>query len=52
MNVHGNEVVDILLTTINKVCPATKEQCDTLMKAMNDAGYEWDTKNKELKNKD
>ena len=29
--------------------PATKEQRDTLMKAMNDAGYEWDTEKKELK---
>lgn len=29
--------------------PATKEQRDTLMKAMNDAGYEWDAENKELK---
>ena len=29
--------------------PATKEQRDTLMKAMNDAGYEWDTDKKVLK---
>lgn len=29
--------------------PATKEQRDTLMKAMNDARYEWDMKKKELK---
>ena len=29
--------------------PATKEQRDTLMKAMNDAGYEWDAEKKELK---
>lgn len=28
--------------------PATKKQRDTLMKAMNDAGYEWDMKKKEL----
>ena len=28
--------------------PATKEQRDTIMKAMNDAGYEWDSKNKKL----
>lgn len=28
---------------------ATREQRDTLMKAMNDAGYEWDTEKKELK---
>ena len=48
-NFHSKEVTDILLTTTNKVCPATKEQRDTLMKAMNDAGYEWDAENKELK---
>ena len=35
--------------TGKKVYPATKEQRDTLMKAMNDAGYEWDAENKELK---
>lgn len=29
--------------------PATKEQRDTLMKAMTDAGYEWDAEKKELK---
>ena len=29
--------------------PSTKEQRDTLMKAMNDAGYEWDAEKKELK---
>lgn len=28
--------------------PATKEQRDALIKAMNDAGYEWDTEKKEL----
>lgn len=49
-NFHSKEVIDILLTTRNKVCPATKEQRDALMKAMNDAGYEWDAENKELKN--
>lgn len=48
-NFHGKEVIDILLTTTNKVCPATKEQCNALMKAMNDAGYEWDAEKKELK---
>ena len=31
--------------------PATKEQCDALIKAINDAGYEWDTEKKELKKK-
>ena len=29
--------------------PATKEQRDTLMKAMADAGYEWDAEKKEVK---
>ena len=29
--------------------PATKEQRDILMKAMNDAGYKWDAEKKELK---
>ncbi len=50
-NFHSKEVIDILLTTRNKVCPATKEQRDALMKAMNDAGYEWDGEKKELKKK-
>lgn len=31
--------------------PATKEQRDSFMKAMNDAGYEWDIKKKELNKK-
>ena len=31
--------------------PATKEQHETFMKAMNDAGYEWDLEKKELKKK-
>ena len=48
-NFHSKEVIDILLTTTNKVCPATKEQRDTLMKAMNDAEYECDAEKKELK---
>ena len=29
--------------------PATKEQRDALMKAMEDAGYDWDAENKKLK---
>lgn len=29
----------------------TKEQRDALMKAINDAGYEWDTEKEELKKK-
>ena len=51
-NFHSKKVIDILLTTTNKVCPATKEQRDALMKAMNDAGYEWDADKKELKKLD
>ena len=31
--------------------PATKEQRDTFMKAIKDAGYEWDAEKKELKKK-
>ena len=50
-NFHSKEVIDVLLTTTNKVCPATKEQRNALMKAMNDAGYEWDAEKKELKKK-
>ena len=34
-----------------KLHPATKEQRDTFVKAMNDAGYEWDTEKKELNKK-
>ena len=33
------------------VTPASKEQRDALMKAINDAGYEWDTEKEELKKK-
>ena len=34
---------------LDKYIPTTREQRDTLMKAMADAGYEWDVKKKELK---
>lgn len=34
---------------VDSTYPATKEQRDTLMKAMADAGYEWDADKKELK---
>lgn len=37
------------IITLDKYIPATKEQRDTLMKAMADAGYEWDMDKKELK---
>lgn len=35
----------------NAFLPATKEQHDAMMKAMNDAGYEWNAKTKTLRNK-
>ena len=34
----------------NAFLPATKEQHDAMMKAMNDAGYEWNAKTKTLEN--
>lgn len=34
---------------MQEVTPATKEQRDTLMKAMKESGYEWDAEKKELK---
>lgn len=37
--------------TGKKVYPATKEQHDALMKAMNNDGYEWDIEKKELNKK-
>ena len=44
---------EIFIKVYNReMYPATKEQRDTFMKAMNDAGYEWDAENKELKKKD
>jgi len=33
----------------NETKPATKEQCDLLFRKMEEAGYEWDSKKKELK---
>ena len=48
-NFHSKGVDDTLLTTRNKIYPATKEQCDTLLKAMTDAGYTFDFEKKELK---
>ena len=47
-NFHSKEVIDILLPKRHKVCPATKEQRDALMKAMNNAGYEWNAETKTL----
>lgn len=35
--------------SISHYSPASKEQRDTLIKAMTDAGYEWDAGNKQLK---
>lgn len=48
-NFWSKEVVDTLLTTRNKIYPATKAQRDTLFKAMADAGYIFDFGKKELK---
>ena len=48
-NFHSKEVVDALMTTRNKICPATKEQCDILFQKMHETGYEWDAENKQLK---
>ena len=50
-NFHSKEEIDISLNKRHKIFPATKEQRDTFMKAMNDAGYEWDAEKKELKKK-
>ena len=41
--------IECFCTIDAPVTPATKEQRDALMKAMNDAGYEWDAEKKELK---
>lgn len=44
------EDYDLMTIKYSKeVYPATKEQRDTLLKAMADAGYEWDAEKKELK---
>ena len=48
-NFHSKGVDDTLLTTRNKIYLATKEQRDTLLKAMADAGYTFDFEKKELK---
>jgi len=48
-NFHSKEVVDTLMTTRNKICPATKKQRDILFANMKEKGYEWNTDKKELK---
>ena len=45
---HSKEVTDKLLTTRNKICPATKEQRDILFHKMEEAGYEWDSQSKQI----
>ena len=50
-NFHSKEIIDTSLNKRHKIFPANKEQRDTFMKAMNDAGYEWDADKKELKKK-
>ena len=44
-----NEGLKHYWETSRAVQPATKEQRDTLMKAMADAGYEWDAENRQLR---
>ena len=48
-NFHSKEVVDISLTTRNKVCPATKEQCNLLFRKIKEAGFKWNKNKKVLK---
>ena len=48
-NFHSIGVNDALLTTRNKICPATKEQHDILFVKMNEAGYTFDFEKKEVK---
>jgi len=48
-NFHSKVVADILMSTRNRICPATKEQRDLLFQKMKEAGYEWDAENKKLK---
>ena len=54
INIYGKFFVgntkDCIITT-DKYIPATKEQRDTLLKAMDDAGYTFDFENKKLKKK-
>ena len=47
-NFHSKEVTDTLLTTRNKIYPATKEQRDILFQKMKEAGYEWSDKDRKL----
>lgn len=48
-NFHSKEVTDTLLTTRNKIYPATKEQRDLLFQKMKEAGYKWDAEKKKPK---
>ena len=48
-NFFSKEVDDALLTTRNKIYPATKEQRDLLFQKMKEAGYEWNAETRELK---
>ena len=47
-NFHNKEVADASLTTRNKICPATEEQCNLLFQKMKEAGYVWNVNKKEL----
>lgn len=48
-NFHSKGVDDTLLTTRNKIYPATKEQRTELFLKMHEAGYTFDFENKKLK---
>lgn len=47
---HSKEVVDILSTIRNNICPATKEQHDLLFQKIKEAGYKWNAEIKTLEN--
>ena len=46
---YNNEEHYFMGTTKSPVYPATKEQRNLFLKKMHDAGYEWDSENKQLK---
>ncbi len=48
-NFHSQGVVDTVTSTRNRICPATKEQRETLFAKMKEAGYRWDEEKKELR---
>ena len=46
---EDEEYRDCIISGISDAIPVTKEQRDLLFQKMNEAGYEWDAENKELK---